>query len=144
MHGFNVVALVLASVQAVGAFDEKFGAGGPFRAAEETDFIFRAYRLGVAVEYVPDMAVKHFHGRRTRQEIHSLSAGYFIGNGALYAKHMQDMLFVRHLWSHLRMATNEIFGGRALDAALGLTYRRLLCFTLIGMAIYWFSKFRKI
>ena len=95
-------------------------------------------------EYVPDMAVKHFHGRRTRQEIHSLSAGYFIGNGALYAKHMQDMLFVRHLWSHLRMATNEIFGGRALDAALGLTYRRLLCFTLIGMAIYWFSKFRKI
>jgi glycosyltransferase involved in cell wall biosynthesis len=125
--------------ESIGWFDEQFGAGARFQASEETDYIYRAYCAGIAVEYVPDMVVQHFHGRRTLDDIAKLSVGYFVGNGALYAKHFRNPVFARHLWSHTRMAINELFGGQTFDATLGLTYRRLALYTMFGMARYWFS-----
>jgi glycosyltransferase involved in cell wall biosynthesis len=129
--------------QSVGWFDEQFGAGARFQASEESDYIYRAYCAGIEVEYVPDMAVRHFHGRRTLDDIARLSVGYFVGNGALYAKHFKNPTFARRLWRHTRMAVNEFFGGQTLDAKLGLTYRRLAFFTIFGMAMYWFRSRRK-
>jgi len=140
--GCNMV-IPRAVTQTIGCFDERFGAGARFHASEETDYIYRAYRAGIAVEYVPDMVVRHFHGRRTYEDIAKLSAAYFVGNGALYAKHFRNAAFVHHLWSHARMAVNELFGGRSLDARLGLTYRRLTIYTLLGMARYWFGSSRR-
>lgn len=72
----------------VGPFDERFGAGAPFRAAEDTDFLLRAQALGIAIRYDPGFVVDHYHGRRREDEAVALLAGYGFGDGALYAKHM--------------------------------------------------------
>src|SRR4051812_34331559 len=50
----------------IGLFDERFGAGAPFKAGEESDLIYRADRAGIPIEYVPDLIVQHFHGRRDK------------------------------------------------------------------------------
>ncbi|VVS99040.1 Glycosyl transferase [Sphingomonas aurantiaca] len=71
-----------------GCFDERFGAGAPFVAAEDTDFLFRAAGLGVAVLYDPLMVVDHHHGRREVDDETRLLAGYSFGDGALYAKYL--------------------------------------------------------
>jgi glycosyltransferase involved in cell wall biosynthesis len=78
----------------VGPFDERFGAGAPFRAAEDTDFLFRAQAAGIPVLYDPRFVVDHHHGRRHEPEAVALLAGYGFGDGALYAK---------HLWSDRRI-----------------------------------------
>lgn len=78
-------ATVLARV---GAFDERFGAGARFVAAEDTDYLFRAMRLGIPVRYDPRFTVDHHHGRRAVDEETRLLAGYSFGDGALYAKHL--------------------------------------------------------
>jgi GT2 family glycosyltransferase len=46
-------------------FDERFGAGTNIPAGEDTDYIYRAYLADVTIEYVPDMAVFHHHGRKS-------------------------------------------------------------------------------
>lgn len=74
----------------VGPFDERFGAGAPFVAAEDTDFLFRAQRLGIPLRYDPGFVVDHHHGRRLVAEETRLLAGYGYGDGALYAKHWRD------------------------------------------------------
>lgn len=73
---------------ATGRFDERFGAGAPFISAEDTDFIFRAAGLGVAVLYDPFMVVDHHHGRRHTDDAIRLLTGYSFGDGALYAKYL--------------------------------------------------------
>jgi glycosyltransferase involved in cell wall biosynthesis len=140
--GCNMV-IPRAVAESIGWFDERFGTGAPFRASEESDYIYRAHCAGIEVEYVPDMVVRHFHGRRTFDDIAKLSAAYFVGNGALYAKHFRNPIFARRLWGHTRMAVNELFGGQTFDARLGLTYRRLTLYTMFGMARYWLSLRRK-
>lgn len=72
----------------VGTFDERFGAGAPFIAAEDTDFLFRALGAGIPVLYDPRFTVAHFHGRRAVVDETALLAGYGFGDGALYAKHL--------------------------------------------------------
>jgi glycosyltransferase involved in cell wall biosynthesis len=72
----------------VGNFDERFGAGAPFVAAEDTDFLFRALGRGITLRYDPRFAVDHHHGRKTTAEVTRLLAGYSYGDGALYAKHL--------------------------------------------------------
>ena len=74
----------------IGLFDERFGAGARFRSAEDTDYLYRALIAGVHVEYVPNMTVHHFHGRRHYDAIRKLYAGYHFGNGALYAKYLRS------------------------------------------------------
>lgn len=87
----------------IGPFDERFGAGAPFRAAEDTDFVFRALGHGIAVRYDPAFVVDHHHGRRHDGQVIALLAGYGHGDGALYAKHLfGDRRIVRALAGDLR------------------------------------------
>ena len=72
----------------IGGFDERFGAGAPFVAAEDTDFLLRATKLGIPVLYDPYIVVDHHHGRREVEDETRLLAGYSFGDGALYAKHL--------------------------------------------------------
>lgn len=82
----------------VGAFDERFGAGAPFVAAEDTDYLVRAQAAGIAIRYDPRFAVDHFHGRRLLADERALLAGYSFGDGALYAKHLfRDARILRFL-----------------------------------------------
>lgn len=86
IHGCNLV-IPRTVIGRIGAFDPRFGAGAPLRSAEDTDFILRAHRAGFAIEYVPDMRVLHFHGRRSDADAAALILAYSHGNGAIYAKH---------------------------------------------------------
>lgn len=70
----------------LGPIDERFGAGGRIPAAEDTEYIFRAYAAGIKLEYVPDIVAFHYHGRKTISDARGLWQNYMIGSGALYAK----------------------------------------------------------
>lgn len=95
----------------VGPFDERFGAGAPFRAAEDTDFLLRAQALGIPIRYDPGFVVDHHHGRRRLDEGVALLAGYGFGDGALYAKHLvSDRRVRRWLAQDLRNLGDRFAG----------------------------------
>ena len=75
-------------LKTVGFFDEQFGPGTLLPAAEDTDFIVRAYLASVVVEYVPDMTVYHHHGRKSETEGKRLMRGYMVGTGGLCTKYL--------------------------------------------------------
>jgi glycosyltransferase involved in cell wall biosynthesis len=118
----------------IGEFDTRLGAGSQLRAAEDTDYIVRAYCLGIPVEYVPDMSVTHFHGRRTRDAVRAVTRNYQIGNGALYMKHLFDSpwLLKHFLWS-FRNALKELFGGPKFDDAFQISHWSVVIQNLRGM-----------
>jgi glycosyltransferase involved in cell wall biosynthesis len=138
IHGANM-AFPRTLIETVGLFDTRFGAGSPFRSGEDTDYVHRAFNAGIRVEYLPDFAVKHFHGRRELGDVKKLQSGYAFGNGALYAKYLFDRRSnMRGMlrWD-IRQAVLEAIGRRKLSDELGLTYRSQLRDNLTGMFAYW-------
>jgi glycosyltransferase involved in cell wall biosynthesis len=101
-----------ATAQAVGYFDDRFGPGGCFSGGEEIDFIYRAYLLGIPVEYNPALAVDHFHGRKTNDGMLRHLCRYDIADGALCAKYaFTSIPLFRAVWWDLRKALKEPLGG---------------------------------
>lgn len=95
-------------VDRIGHFDERFGAGARFRAAEDTDFLFRALGYGIPVFYDPHFVVAHHHGRRSPEALRALLAGYAFGDGAVYAKHgLRDRRVRRAIADDLRQVMAE-------------------------------------
>ena len=119
----------------VGHFDERFGAGGALRSAEDTDYVVRAFLLGIPVEYVPDMTIFHHHGRRTPHAINSLHRSYSLGNGGLCLKHIREApwLFRHFLWT-LRSAFRELWGGPLFHRELRLSHWPIVFMNLLGAA----------
>ncbi len=141
IHGANM-AFTRALADRIGLFDTRFGAGTPFRSGEDTDYVHRAFNAGIRVEYLPEFAVKHFHGRRAIDEVHKLQSGYAFGNGALYAKYLFDRRSnMRGMlrWD-IRQAILEAVGRPKLNEELGLTYRRQVRDNFVGMIAYWRSR----
>ncbi|MDW6023931.1 glycosyltransferase [Mesorhizobium sp. BAC0120] len=132
VHGAN---LTMASrvIELIGSFDERFGPGAPFLAAEDTDLVYRAHKAGIPVEYVPDMTVFHYHGRRDLNEIKRLKFAYEYGNGALLAKNLvSGKVLDRHFYWNLRNSVFELFGGKKFDVALQLSHRTIVAGNLAG------------
>ena len=75
-------------LDAIGAFDPRFGAGTPLRGAEDQDFIQRAQRAGFTVRYEPDVVVHHNHGRTKPEDEIGLMEGYAYSDGACLMKHI--------------------------------------------------------
>jgi hypothetical protein len=127
----------------IGPFDERFGAGGLLRAAEDTDYVLRARLAGVAVEYVPDMTVYHHHGRRSAQEVGCAHRNYGIGDGALTMKHAlrAPWLWRSRYWT-ARNAVREMFGGPRFDPELGLSYAPIVAHNFIGACLFVLAKIR--
>jgi GT2 family glycosyltransferase len=124
-----------AAVAALGPFDERLGAGSPLKSAEDTDYIYRAWRAGIPIAYEPRLRVAHFHGRRSAAEGRRLMHGYAVGNGALYAKHIRTPL-IRQLYWDLRAACHEPLGAPRSAPPFGLPYRRVVAANLTGMALF--------
>jgi len=69
-------------------FDEQLGVGARFGAGEETDFAMRVLRAGYALYETPRVSVTHF-GFRTWETSAALAHTYWLGTGAVFAKHLR-------------------------------------------------------
>lgn len=117
----------------VGRFDERFGAGAALRSAEDTDYLVRAYQLGIPIEYVPDMTVLHYHGRNTRHAIERLHRNYSLGNGGLCLKHLFEAPWLlRHFCWTARSACRELLGGSRFDPDVSLSHWPIVLMNLLG------------
>ena len=87
-HGANM-AFRRSALRTIGGFDEVLGAGGPLRAGEDKDAVWRLLCAGHIGAYVPDAIVEHVLWRGRRQAVR-LSYGYGLGWGALSAKAIRD------------------------------------------------------
>ncbi|RWP08205.1 MAG: glycosyltransferase [Mesorhizobium sp.] len=119
----------------IGLFDERFGAGGPLRSAEDTDYLVRAVLLGIPVEYVPDMMIFHHHGRRDHKAIEKLHRDYCLGNGGLCLKHVRHAPWLlRHFYWAVRSAFRELVKGPRFDCELKLSHWPIVVMNLLGAA----------
>lgn len=127
-----------AAFARIGMFDTRFGAGGLFRSAEDTDYLVRAYEAGVPVIYSPGFEVLHFHGRTSRSAIRAVHEDYNFGNGALLAKHLRSSPWLARQFGWLvRGCLREAVTGRRFDSRLDLSHFPVLATTLRGMRHYW-------
>lgn len=131
------MAMTRAALAKIGGFDIEFGAGAALISAEDTELYLRAQTAGIPVEYVPDMTVHHFHGRRTYEDVAKLSRLYQIGNGAMLAKHWRTSpMLLRHFWWNLRNALREKFGGPVFDPEMKLTHADIVAANIKGIGLY--------
>jgi glycosyltransferase involved in cell wall biosynthesis len=95
----------------VGGFDVRLGPGTRGAAAEDIDFIYRAFLAGFAVRYDPRVLVFHNHGRRTEEAELSLKIAYIRGRGAWYAKHLllRDWQVVKLLYWEFVQESGDAF-----------------------------------
>lgn len=81
------VAFRRSALDVLGRFDEFLGPGSHFPVAEDTDFLLRSERLGVATLTTPKAVVRHTYGwRYGARAVWDLQRNYARGNGALAGK----------------------------------------------------------
>lgn len=139
INGCNMV-MRRALIERLGPFDENFGVGSKIGSGDDADFIFRTYLAGVPIEYVPDMAVYHYHGRRSVEAGRALWRRYMIGSGGLYAKYMFVHPYLcRVLFCDIRRATREIrTGSNDFLPEIGFSHKQRVICSLRGAARYIF------
>lgn len=131
------------TAERIGWFDLRFGAGARFLAGEDTDYLIRAYAMGIVIRYVPDMMVLHRHGRRTFAEIDRLNRNYAFANGAILAKHLWNHPWLgKHLAWTLRSTMLERVGGPVFDSKVGLTWTSVSMAQMRGVFAFGFQKLR--
>jgi GT2 family glycosyltransferase len=85
IHGANF-GFRRAVLERIGGFDPTLGPGTRTLAAEDIELATRASLAGWRGAYDPRPTVRHDHGRRTPDSIHSLDRSYDIGRGAYYLR----------------------------------------------------------
>ena len=73
----------------VGGFDEVLGGGGPLQSAQDFDFAYRVFRLGLAILLEPTVVVYH-HGFRELGDWAAVVRSYGVGVGGFYWKHVRS------------------------------------------------------
>ena len=106
----------------VGGFDEEFGPGARFRAAEDVELLERLLRAGATLAYTP-RAVVH-HETKTRSDRFKRRLPYGFGLGALVARAARDrrsLLARRYLVMQARLTSAGLRSGsprRTLEPVL--------------------------
>jgi GT2 family glycosyltransferase len=142
----NVTACILgcnmtmrrALVERLGPFDEDFGPGTSIGSGDDSEFAFRAYLSGVALEHVPDMIVFHHHGRKSSAAARALFRRYMIGSGALNMKFGREypVLWKQTYWD-LKDVLKEILStSNTLLPEIGFSHRDKLACVLRGALRY--------
>ena len=72
----------------IGMFDTRLGAGTPTGSAEDTDIFYRAVKAHMKTCYVPEVFIRHAHGRTNGSSIQAINDNYVKGRGAFYCKHL--------------------------------------------------------
>jgi GT2 family glycosyltransferase len=137
ISGCNM-AMRRALVEKLGCFDERFGAGSKLESGEDSDYLFRAYLEGFTLEYVPDMTVFHYHGRKQKPVGYKLYRGYSIGTGAIYAKYLfrQPKLCLPFCWD-LKKSIREIVSGKNLFyPIIGFSFKHKVVYAAFGAIKY--------
>jgi GT2 family glycosyltransferase len=127
-----------ALVEKLGLFDERFGTGSRIESSEDTDYLFRAYLAGCTLEYVPDMTVFHYHGRKQKSAGHKLYRSYSIGTGAIYAKYLfkQPNLCLPFYWD-IKKAIKEILCGTNLFyPVIDFSFKHKVAYAALGAVRY--------
>lgn len=75
------------TLEDVGGFDERLGAGSAFPAADDNDLGFRLLEKGYEIVYEPEAVVYH-RAWRPRREYLPMRWRYGKGKGGFYAKHL--------------------------------------------------------
>jgi GT2 family glycosyltransferase len=125
-------------VERLGPFDESMGSGSRIGAGNDIDYVYRAYLAGIPIEYVPDMAVAHFHGRKTASAGKALMQRYMQGSGALLAKHaLRDLNLARPFYWDVKHAVREIItGSNTFLPAIGFSHRDKVRCVVRGAVAY--------
>jgi glycosyltransferase involved in cell wall biosynthesis len=134
------MAMNRQALEKAGFFDVLLGPGTPIPGAEDIDYVMRAYLAGVTIEYVPDMAVYHFHGRKTEDDGFKLMCNYRTGDGALYGKYMfTHPDFCRQLYWDVRDMVREAFTGKNehMPEFPRFTLRHKVIYNTRGILLYW-------
>jgi glycosyltransferase involved in cell wall biosynthesis len=130
LHGCNMM-MRRSLLGKVGPFDE--------RTDNDIDLVYRCYIAGITIEYVPEIAVFHYHGRKTATEGYKVFRIYMIQMGALYAKYLlrEPELCRQILWD-LRSAAREVMGqGNTFLPEIGFSHKHRLYYNAIGVLKYW-------
>jgi GT2 family glycosyltransferase len=134
------MAIRVGTLTAVGGFDERFGPGSRYPAAEDNDLGFRLLEAGFRVDYVPAATLEH-RAWRPAGDYLPLRYAYGRGKGAFYVKHARasDLHMVRRLAAdllrrasrvpryalHPRRAVGEIaYAAGVVRGALAWTFMR--------------------
>ncbi|MEA1050966.1 glycosyltransferase [Lamprobacter modestohalophilus] len=122
IHGANM-AFRRSILLDLAGFDERLGAGSPFKAAEDTDAVIRCSKAGFGGFYDPALIVKHHHGRKSPDDARALKKNYAIGRGACFMKHCLDITsrshYMRRWYWHLRLIP---YSTRNLELWTGLRF----------------------
>jgi glycosyltransferase involved in cell wall biosynthesis len=129
-------------VERLGPFDEDFGSGSSIGSGADADYAVRAYLAGATIEYVPDMSVTHFHGRKTAAAARALLRRYMAANGALYMRYLfRDPNFCRPFYWDLKSALKEmITGSNGFWPEIGFSYRHKALYSVQGAVKYIFMR----
>jgi glycosyltransferase involved in cell wall biosynthesis len=137
IHGCNLT-MTRTAVDRVGTFDVRLGAGTIIGAAEDTDYVYRAHRVGIRVFYDPAIVVYHHHGRRDIAGVKRLQSVYDLSDGALYAKYaLRDWKLRRHIARLGRNLLRELLGRARANEELKTSYRQVLWDNLRGAWRFW-------
>ena len=125
-------------VGAIGFLDERLGAGTSIPGGEDIDFAFRAYLAGFTVEYVPDMTVHHFHGRKQWSEGAKLFRNYSLGGGALLAKYAfrHPNLVRQFSWDIKNIFREIITGTNRFMPQINFSYKKKVYYQLKGALMF--------
>ena len=108
------------------------GSGG------DSDYLFRAYLAYLTLEYVPDMTVSHYHGRKTAADGAALFRRYMIGNGGLNMKYiLKHPDLCRQTYWDLKPLLKEIITGKnTFEPEIGFSRKDCLACVLRGALRY--------
>jgi glycosyltransferase involved in cell wall biosynthesis len=127
-----------ALVEKLGPFDERFGVGSSIESSEDSDYLFRAYIAGFTLEYVPDMTVFHYHGRKQKPVGYKLYRGYSIGTGAIYAKYFfkQPNLCLPFYWDIKKSIKEIVSGTNLFYPGIGFSFKHKVAYAVLGAMRY--------
>jgi GT2 family glycosyltransferase len=137
LNGCNM-AMRRALLERIGPMDEAFGPGSYIGSGADSDFIFRAYLAGATLEYVPDMIVFHYHGRKSPESGRQLMRRYTIANGALFVRYLfRHPDLCRVFYGDLRDAARGIFNGKNTQTPITpFSNKDLLAYAALGAFKY--------
>jgi glycosyltransferase involved in cell wall biosynthesis len=87
LHGANM-SFGRCVMEIIGEFDTNLGAGSHLKSAEDSEFVYRAYKHGIPVIYEPDLRVWHNHGRTGSIEWYRQMTDHAVGTGGMIMKHL--------------------------------------------------------